>query len=88
MSNDPVNEKYTCPDRDPTCMAALWHFTQFQHFFKMFSQRSINDLFKTTKVSSFWHQNILFYVSFNDALNTFLINGYIGVGNILIEKNP
>ena len=28
----------------------------------------------------------LFYVLFNDALNTFLINGYIGVGNILIER--
>ena len=25
---------------------------------------------------------------FNDALNTFLINGYIGVGNILIGKIP
>ena len=25
-----------------------------------------------------------FNVLFNDALNTFLINGYIGVGNILI----
>ena len=29
---------------------------------------------------------ILFYVLFNDALNTFLINCYIGVGNILIGK--
>ena len=29
---------------------------------------------------------ILFYVLFNDALNTF--NGYIGVGNILIGKIP
>ena len=27
-----------------------------------------------------------FYVLFNDALNTFLINGYIGVRNILIGK--
>ena len=25
---------------------------------------------------------------FNDALNTFVINGYIGVGNILIGKIP
>ena len=31
---------------------------------------------------------LLFYVLFNDTLNTFLINGYIGVGNILIEKIP
>ena len=30
----------------------------------------------------------LFNVLFNYALNTFLINGYIGVGNILIEKIP
>ena len=30
----------------------------------------------------------LFYVLFNDALNTFFINGYIGVGNILIGKIP
>ena len=29
-----------------------------------------------------------FNVLFNDALNTFLINGYIGVGNILIGKIP
>ena len=30
----------------------------------------------------------LVYVLFNDALNTFLINGYIGFGNILIGKIP
>ena len=28
----------------------------------------------------------MFY--FNDALNTFLINGYIGVGSILFGKIP
>ena len=27
-------------------------------------------------------------ILFNDALNTFLINGYIGVWNILIRKIP
>ena len=31
---------------------------------------------------------ILFYVLFNDVLNTYLINGYIGVGNILMGKIP
>ena len=30
----------------------------------------------------------LFYVLFNDALNTFVINGYIGVRNILTGKIP
>ena len=30
----------------------------------------------------------LFYVLFNDAVNTFLINCYVGVGNILIGKIP
>ena len=30
----------------------------------------------------------VFYVLFNNTLNTFLINGYIGVGNILIGKIP
>ena len=28
------------------------------------------------------------YYLFNDAINTFLINCYIGVGIIFIEKNP
>ena len=32
--------------------------------------------------------NLGFCVLFNDALNTFLINGFIGVGNILIGKIP
>ena len=31
---------------------------------------------------------LYFYVLFNDALNTFLINAYISIGNILIEKIP
>ena len=30
----------------------------------------------------------LFYVLFNNTLNSFLINCYIGVGKILIGKNP
>ena len=30
----------------------------------------------------------LFYVLFNNALNTFLINGYISVRNILTGKFP
>ena len=34
-------------------------------------------------------ENISYFsVLFNDALNTFLINGYIGVRNILIGKIP
>ena len=38
---------------------------------------------------SSWNRNMwaeLFHVLFNDTLNTFLINSYIGVGNILIGK--
>ena len=31
---------------------------------------------------------MFFNVLFNDTLNTFLINGYIGIGNILIGKLP
>ena len=47
---------------------------------------AVMDLFRVCELSLLCLKIEKVYVLFNDALNRFLINGYIGVGNILIGK--
>ena len=70
-----------------------WNETKLNFFSSFKAQFSVNlGIMGYIYILSFtpsFHQFIyLFYVLFNDTLDTFLINGYISVRNILIGKIP